>query len=102
MATLIIPADLSWSAADGCGPVIARAGSGVCYGYFTRSDAAARWMASAARHGWKAVIEFAPDEQRSNLDLWPVPGSDWEMMKKIKSMFDPNHLLNRGRLYRLI
>jgi len=81
---------------------IARAGSGVCYGYFTRSDAAARWMASAARHGWKAVIEFAPDEQRSNLDLWPVPGSDWEMMKKIKSMFDPNHLLNRGRLYRLI
>jgi len=54
------------------------------------------------RHGWKAVIEFAPDEQRSNLDLWPVPGSDWEMMKKIKSMFDPNHLLNRGRLYRLI
>lgn len=81
---------------------IARAGSGVCYGYFTRSDAAARWMPSAARHGWKAVIEFAPDEQRSNLDLWPVPGSDWEMMKKIKSMFDPNHLLNRGRLYRLI
>lgn len=81
---------------------IARAGSGVCYGYFTRSDAAARWMPSAARHGWNAVIEFAPDEQRSNLDLWPVPGSDWEMMKKIKSMFDPNHLLNRGRLYRLI
>jgi glycolate oxidase FAD binding subunit len=81
---------------------IARAGSGVCYGYFTRSDAAARWMPSAARHGWKAVIEFAPDEQRSNLDLWPTPGSDWEMMKKIKSMFDPNHLLNRGRLYRLI
>ncbi|HET9319230.1 MAG TPA: FAD-binding protein [Bryobacteraceae bacterium] len=81
---------------------IARAGSGVCYGYFTRSDAAARWMPSAARHGWKAVIEFAPDEQRSNLDLWPVPGSDWEIMKKIKSMFDPNHLLNRGRLYRLI
>jgi glycolate oxidase FAD binding subunit len=81
---------------------IARAGSGVCYGYFTRSDAAARWMPSAARHGWKAVIEFAPDEQRSNLDLWPVPGSDLGMMKKIKSMFDPNHLLNRGRLYRLI
>ena len=81
---------------------IARAGSGVCYGYFTRSDAAARWIHSAARHSWKAVIEFAPDEQRSRLDLWPLPGSDFEMMKKIKGMFDPNHLLNRGRLYRLI
>jgi len=81
---------------------IARAGSGVCYGYFTRSDAAARWIPLAARHGWKAVIEFAPDEERFKLDLWPVPGSELEMMKKIKNMFDPNHLLNRGRLYRLI
>jgi glycolate oxidase FAD binding subunit len=81
---------------------IARAGSGVCYGYFTRSEAAARWMASAARRGWKAVIEFAPDEHRTRLDLWPAPGNDLEMMKKIKSMFDPNHLLNRGRLFRLI
>ena len=81
---------------------IARAGSGVCYGYFTRADAAAKWMASAGRRGWKAVIEFAPDEQRAKLELWPAPGSDLEMMKKIKNMFDPNHLLNRGRLFRLL
>jgi len=81
---------------------IARAGSGVCYGYFTRTDAAAKWIASAARRGWKAVIEFAPDEQRARLELWPAPGSDLEMMKKIKNMFDPNHLLNRGRLFRLL
>jgi len=81
---------------------IARAGSGVCYGYFTRADAAAKWIASAARRGWKTVIEFAPDEQRGRLELWPAPGSDLEMMKKIKNMFDPNHLLNRGRLFRLL
>ena len=82
---------------------IARAGSGVCYGYFNRADAAARWMASAAtRHAWKAVIEFAPDEPRGKLDLWPAPGGDFEMMKKIKNMFDPNRLLNRGRLFRLL
>jgi len=83
-------------------PGIARACSGVCYGYFTRAEAAARWTASAARRGWKAVIEFAPDEQRTKLDLWPAPGSDLEMMKKVKNMFDPNHLLNRGRLFRLL
>jgi glycolate oxidase FAD binding subunit len=81
---------------------IARAGSGVSYIYFTRADAAARWLTSATRRGWKAIIEFAPDEQRAKLDLWPAPGNDLEMMKKIKQMFDPNHLLNRGRLFRLI
>ncbi len=83
-------------------PGIARAGSGVCYGYFTRAEAAARWTASASRRGWKAVIEFAPDEQRTKLELWPVPGSDLEMMKRVKNMFDPNRLMNRGRLFRLL
>ena len=53
-------------------------------------------------HGWKAVIEFAPDDTRSKLELWPAPGADFEMMKKVKHMFDPGNLLNRGRLYRLI
>ena len=81
---------------------IARAASGVCYAYFTRADAAVRWITSATRRGWKTVIEFAPDEQRPKLDLWPASGTELEMMKKIKSMFDPNHLLNRGRLFRLI
>lgn len=79
---------------------IARAASGVCYGYFNRSDAALRWLIAAARRGWKAVIEFAPDEDREHVDLWPSPGGDFEMMKKIKQMFDPNCLLNRGRLFR--
>jgi len=81
---------------------IARAGSGVCYGYFNRAEAGARWIASAERRGWKAVIEFAPDDLRGKLDLWPAPGADFEMMRKIKNMFDPNHLLNRGRLFRLL
>ena len=81
---------------------IARAGTGVCYAYFTRANAAVRWLASATRRDWKAIIEFAPDEQRARLDLWPAPAAELEMMKKIKSIFDPNHLLNRGRLFRLI
>ena len=81
---------------------IARAGSGVCYGYFNRAEAGARWVASAERRGWKAVIEFAPHDLRAKLELWPAPGADFEMMKKIKNMFDPNHLLNRGRLFRLL
>ena len=84
------------------GPAVARAGSGVCYGYFERSQAARDWLSSAQRSGCKAVIEFAPEEVRRNFDLWPAPGGDFEIMKRVKQLFDPRNLLNRGRLYRLI
>jgi len=50
-------------------PVIVRAGSGVIYAHFP--------------------------QRREKLDL---PG-DFAMMTKVKEMFDPEHLLNRGRLY---
>ncbi|HEV2690124.1 MAG TPA: FAD-binding oxidoreductase [Bryobacteraceae bacterium] len=70
-------------------PSVARAASGVCYGYFADAREAVR----------KGVIEFAPAGVRESTELWPEPGSDFAMMKKIKEMFDPHGLLNRGRLY---
>lgn len=75
------------------GPAIARAGSGVCYGYFER--------AADLRHPTPgtSVVEFAPQEYRQSAVLWPQPGNDFAMMKKIKDMFDPQGLLNRGRLF---
>ena len=72
----------------------ARAGSGVCYGYFEQ--------AADLRHPpvGTSVVEFAPQNFRENAKrLWPQPGNDFAMMKKIKEMFDPQGLLNRGRLY---
>jgi glycolate oxidase FAD binding subunit len=81
------------------GPALARAGTGVCYGYFERTDAAAEWLAGAGRRGWKAVMEFAPEERKRALDLWPGPARDLELMRRIKGLFDPANLLNRGRLY---
>jgi glycolate oxidase FAD binding subunit len=81
------------------GPAVARAGSGVCYGYFGESEAASGWMAGAARRGWKAVMEFSPEERKRELDLWPCPGPDFELMRRVKGLFDPSNLLNRGRLY---
>ena len=84
------------------GPAIARAGNGVCYGYFERSQAAAEWMAGAAGRASKAVVEFAPDQYRRTRELWPSVGSDFEIMKRVKTLFDPHNLLNRGRLYRRI
>jgi glycolate oxidase FAD binding subunit len=51
-------------------PVIVRAGSGVVYAHFLETPS-----------------EFEP------------AGDDLAMMTKVKEMFDPEHLLNRGRLY---
>jgi glycolate oxidase FAD binding subunit len=78
---------------------VARAGSGVCYGYFPDCPSAEAWIQEACRKGWKAVIEFAPPAQKAKLNLWPAPSGDLELMKRVKQMFDPNYLLNRGRLY---
>ena len=66
-------------------PAIARAGSGVVYGYFAHArDAAAHPI---------GVLEFG------GLPGDAPPGNEFAMMKKIKHMLDPECLLNRGRLY---
>ena len=74
-------------------PASARAGSGVCYGYFARASEIVETPAG------KRAIEFAPQSFRESRDLWPQPGNDFAMMKKVKQMFDPHGLLNIGRLY---
>jgi FAD/FMN-containing dehydrogenase len=84
------------------GPALARAGSGVCYGYFEQPAAAAEWLARSAGRDYKAVIEFASAEDKPGLNLWPSPGGDFEIMQRVKHLFDPGIVLNRGRLYRLI
>jgi FAD/FMN-containing dehydrogenase len=45
------------------------------------------------------VILKAPTEDALELDLWPDPGPDFELMRRLKETFDPGCLLNRGRLY---
>lgn len=81
------------------GPVVARAGSGVVYAYFTLPDNAAKWI--AANRKWTSVVEYTSGADKEKLELWPSPGKDLEIMKRIKEMFDPHNLLNRGRYYRL-
>jgi glycolate oxidase FAD binding subunit len=84
------------------GPAIARAGSGVCYGYFARAEEAAAWLAAPGPPRSGAVIEFSPEPWKQTGELWPAPGGDLELMRRVKSLFDPSDLLNRGRLYRRI
>jgi glycolate oxidase FAD binding subunit len=75
----------------------AMAGSGPVRAWFSRPDAASRWLNGAVKRGWKGVIEFAGTTD--TLVRWPDPGNDFEIMKGVKKMFDPEGLLNRGRLY---
>jgi glycolate oxidase FAD binding subunit len=84
------------------GPALARAGSGVCYGYFAEAGGAAEWLGSAAARAGKAVIEYSPESWKPGAELWPAPAGDLEIMLRVKSLFDPGHLLNRGRMYRRI
>ena len=77
----------------------AHAASGVVRGWFTRAEAAERCLAGAVKRGWKAVAEFSTPLAKQSLTLWPEPGGDFEIMKRVKHMFDPDNLLNRGRLF---
>jgi len=75
-------------------PALARAGSGVCWGFYPQVG-----DLRLEGESQRGVVEFAPQDVRETWELWPRPGSDFAMMKKIKLMFDPESLLNRGRLY---
>jgi glycolate oxidase FAD binding subunit len=74
------------------GPALARAGNGVVYLYFEDGT-----KATVGTN--RGAIEFAPAMAKRNLELWPNPGNDFAVMHKIKQLFDPKSLLNRGRLY---
>ena len=74
-------------------------GSGVTCAAFDDAAEAAQWASRA--HEWRsqAVVEFAPEECKPALDLWPSPGPELDTMRRVKTYFDPRDLLNRGRLY---
>jgi glycolate oxidase FAD binding subunit len=84
------------------GPGHAHAASGIVRAWFSRADGAETWLAASVKRGWKGVIEFSSDSVAKNSVLWPAPGGDFEIMKRVKKMFDPEGLLNSGRLYGVI
>ena len=80
----------------------AHAASGIVRAWFSRPDAAGRFASACAKRGWKSVVEFSGATAKGQITLWPEPGGDFALMKSVKHMFDPEGLLNRGRLYGLI
>ena len=83
-------------------PGHAHAATGILRGWFADSGAADRWLGDCVTRAWKGVIEFSGEAVQGQRELWPLPGGDFEIMKRVKSMFDPEGLLNSGRLYGVI
>jgi glycolate oxidase FAD binding subunit len=81
------------------GACIARAGNGVSYLAFDGLDALQAWMSATQTKPWSRVVEWSSAEVRDKADLWPTAGEDFDLMKRLKLLFDPQHVLNPGRLY---
>jgi glycolate oxidase FAD binding subunit len=72
-------------------PTLARAGNGVVYAHYDRPPE------FITNRKW--VVEHSPEPMDPKAVLWPSPGDDFGLMQRVKNMFDPHQLLNRGRLY---
>lgn len=44
-----------------------------------------------------AVVEYAPEELRAQLDLWGEPPATIQLMRGLKAQWDPRGILNPGR-----
>ncbi len=71
--------------------ILGRAGNGILYVHTSGP--------ATIPTGLKGAIEFSPSQRPAAEALWPAPGSDFFLMKKLKDYFDPDSLLNPGRLY---
>jgi glycolate oxidase FAD binding subunit len=81
------------------GAAVARAGTGVAYLAFEHAAPLAEWRAATAGRGWAAIVEWSGPAVQAGLELWPEPGDDFALMQKVKLLFDPQHVLNPGRLH---
>lgn len=56
-----------------------------------------RLRAATEALGGALIIERSPLAVKEQFDVWGTPGSDFELMKKMKSVWDPKDTLSPGR-----
>jgi glycolate oxidase FAD binding subunit len=92
--------------AAGADAVIARAGCGVCYGYWSGEPGASfavtveRLRSELAALAAQVVVERASPATKAALDVWGITGPDREVMDRVKRTYDPADTLSPGRLIR--
>ena len=74
-------------------PVVSRAGNGVSWLHFPDTAAADEWAERASKHNWRYVFEYGIQRDSASF------AADFTMLGKIKDLFDPQHILNPGRMY---
>jgi FAD/FMN-containing dehydrogenase len=47
--------------------------------------------------GGTAMIEFCPPELKQFVNVWGTPRADWELMRRVKQVFDPGGVFSPGR-----
>jgi glycolate oxidase FAD binding subunit len=85
--------------------VLAHAGSGVVYVGLSAptADHVRRIAAVVHELGGSAILEDAPDELKAQLDSWDPTAraaasrNDFDLMRAVKTQFDPKSTLNPGR-----
>lgn len=84
--------------------MFAQAGAGIahlCLLESKQSDAlpglVERVRRLARETGGSLVVERCPTELKSTIDVWGPVGDDFEMLRKIKSAWDPKGVLSPGR-----
>ena len=81
------------------GACVARAGNGVTYLAFESVGTLRTWMDETQAKPWSRVVEWSGAGVRTACELWPSAQEDFAVMQRLKLLFDPQRLLNRGRLY---
>lgn len=61
------------------------------------AELAGRLRRAAGELGGALVIERAPAEVKSQIDVWGNPGESLDVMRKLKAVWDPSGLLAPGR-----
>lgn len=82
--------------ASNSGASVSRAGTGVTYLAFADRDSLLAWWNRPDTSAWSRVVDWSPGDLP---EYWAAPGPELDWMKKLKAAFDPQSLLNRGRLY---
>lgn len=83
-------------------PVLTRGGAAVSYLYCSNVTAAKDGLRMAVDAKLPAVIEAAPVGEKTMLEQWHKPQNGIDVMRRLKHRFDPDYLLNRGRLFNQI
>jgi glycolate oxidase FAD binding subunit len=54
-------------------------------------------MESGAAAGAQPMIEWCPPEVKAAMSVWPAPGSERDLVQRLKNVFDPHRVLSPGR-----